>query len=68
MKMLKPKVIGEYSQQLNDIITDLLSRVKQAQDGDGVVHSIQQELFKWSLECESIYKIIINMNVRGYRF
>ncbi|XP_078365225.1 cytochrome P450 10-like [Oculina patagonica] len=50
MKMLKPKVIGEYSQQLSDVITDLLSRMKQTRDGDGVVPNIQQELFKWSLE------------------
>ena len=54
MKMLKPKVVGEYSQPLNDVITDLLSRMKQTRDGDGMAPGIQQELFKWSLECELI--------------
>ena len=52
MKMLKPKVVGEYSQQLNDVTTDLLSQMKTIRDGNGKVPNIQQELFKWSLECE----------------
>ena len=55
MKMLKPKVVGEYSQQLNDVTTDLLSQMKKTRDGNGIVPNIQQELFKWSLECELIH-------------
>ena len=65
MKMLKPKVVGEYSQQLNDVATDLLSQMKQTRDGDGVVPSIQQELFKWSLECELILMFIL-MHMCGF--
>lgn len=52
MKMLKPKVVGEYSKPLNDVISDLLHRTKQTRDSDGGIPDIQQELFKWSLECE----------------
>ena len=55
MKMLKPKVIGEYSQQLNDVTTDLLTQMKKTRDAYGIVPNIQQELFKWSLECELIH-------------
>jgi len=50
MKMLKPKVVGEYTQQLNDVSADLLTRMRETRDTDGVVPSIQDELFKWSLE------------------
>ena len=58
MKMLKPKVVGEYSQQLNDVTTDLLSQMKTTRDDNGIVPNIQQELFKWSLECEFIYMFV----------
>lgn len=58
MKMLKPKVVGEYSQQLNDVTTDLLSLMKTTRDDNGIVPNIQQELFKWSLECEFIYMFV----------
>ena len=53
MKMLKPKVIGEYAQGLNEVSSDLLSRLKQTRDDEGLIPNIQDELFKWSLECES---------------
>jgi len=52
VKMLKPKVVGEYTQQLNEVSADLLTRTREMLDTDGVVPSIQDELFKWSLECE----------------
>ena len=52
VKMLQPKVVGEYAQQLNEVSTDLLTRMREMRDTDGVVPSIQDELFKWSLECE----------------
>lgn len=50
MKMLKPKVIGEYAQGLNEVSSDLLSRLKQTRDDEGLIPNIQDELFKWSLE------------------
>lgn len=55
MKMLKPEVVGEYSQQLNEVTTDVLSQMKTTRDDNGIVPNIQQELFKWSLECELIH-------------
>ena len=53
-KMLKPKVVGEYAQELNEVATDVLSQLKESRGTDGIVPGLQQELFKWSLECESI--------------
>ena len=52
MKMLKPKVVGEYAQELNEVATDLLSRMKETRNSVGIIPNIQDELFKWSLECE----------------
>ena len=54
MKMLKPKVIGEYAQGFNEVSSDLLSRLKQTRDDEGLIPNIKDELFKWSLECEFI--------------
>ena len=60
MKMLKPKVIGEYAQVLNEVSSDMLLRLKQVRDGAGVISNIQDELFKWSLECEfCFFKMLI---------
>lgn len=52
MKMLRPKVVEGYLQPLNEVASDLLCQVKETRDSDGVVPSLQDELFKWSLECE----------------
>lgn len=60
MKMLKPKVVGEYAQQLHEVATDLLTQAKETRGTDGIVPGLQQELFKWSLECELILIIFIN--------
>ena len=50
MKMLKPKVIGEYAQGFNEVSSDLLSRLKQTRDDEGLIPNIKDELFKWSLD------------------
>ena len=54
MKMLKPKVIGEYAQGFNEVSSDLLSGLKRTRDDEGLIPNIKDELFKWSLECEFI--------------
>ena len=58
MKMLKPKVIGEYAQGFNEVSSDLLSRLKQTRDDEGLIPNIKDELFKWSLECEFIWHVL----------
>ena len=51
MKMLRPKVTEGYAEPLNDVAADLLSQMKATCDADGIIPSLQDELFKWSLEC-----------------
>ncbi|XP_068674581.1 cytochrome P450 10-like [Montipora foliosa] len=50
VKMLRPKVTEGYAEPLNDVTADLLSRMKATRDADGIIPSLQDELFKWSLE------------------
>ncbi|XP_068675903.1 cytochrome P450 10-like [Montipora capricornis] len=50
MKMLRPKVTEGYAEPLNDVVADLLSQIKTIRDADGIIPSLQDELFKWSLE------------------
>ncbi|XP_068725389.1 cytochrome P450 10-like [Montipora capricornis] len=50
MKMLKPTVTEGYVEPLNDVAADLLSQMKATRDSDGIIPSLQDELFKWSLE------------------
>ncbi|XP_068725388.1 cytochrome P450 10-like [Montipora capricornis] len=50
MKMLKPTVTEGYVEPLNDVAADLLSQMKATRDADGIIPSLQDELFKWSLE------------------
>ena len=52
MKMLRPKVTEGYAEPLNDVVADLLSQIKTMRDADGIIRSLQDELFKWSLECK----------------
>ena len=41
MKMLKPKVIGEYAQGFNEVSSDLLSRLKHTRDDEGLIPNIK---------------------------
>ncbi|XP_068722710.1 cytochrome P450 10-like isoform X2 [Montipora capricornis] len=50
MKMLRPKVTEGYAEPLNDVVADFLSQIKTIRDADGIILSLQDELFKWSLE------------------
>ena len=52
VKMLRPKVTEGYAEPLNDVAADLLSQMKATRDADGIIPSLQDELFKWSLECK----------------
>ena len=54
--MLKPKVTDGYAKPLNDVASDLVSQMKAMRGTDGIIPSLQDELFKWSLEC----KLFIN--------
>lgn len=65
MKMLKPKVTDGYAEPLNDIASDLVTQMKAMRGTDGIIPSLQDELFKWSLECElamiKLYTFVISL-------
>ena len=54
IKMLKPKVTDGYAEPLNDVASDLITQMKAMRGTDGMMSGLQDELFKWSLECELV--------------
>lgn len=52
--MLKPKVTDGYAEPLNDVAGDLITQMKAMRGTDGIIPSLQDELFKWSLECKLV--------------
>ena len=46
--------IQQFAQGFNEVSSDLLSRLKQTRDDEGLIPNIKDELFKCSLECEFI--------------
>ena len=52
--MLKPKVTDGYAEPLNDVASDLITQMKAMRGTDGMMSGLQDELFKWSLECELV--------------
>ncbi|XP_074618065.1 cytochrome P450 10-like [Acropora palmata] len=50
MKMLRPKVAEGYAEPLNDVASDLVAQIKAIRGTDGIIPSLEDELFKWSLE------------------
>ncbi|KAK2559629.1 Cytochrome P450 10 [Acropora cervicornis] len=50
IKMLKLKVTDGYAEPLNDVASDLITQMKAIRGSDGIIPSLQDELFKWSLE------------------
>ena len=52
--MLRPKEIWEHDGVLNDVVSDLVARLRHVRDteGDGqFAPHIPNELYKWSMEC-----------------
>ena len=54
LKLLKPKVTDGYAESLNDVASDLVTQMKAMRGTDGIIPSLQDELFKWSLECKLV--------------
>ena len=52
--MLKPKVTDGYAEPLNNVASDLVSQMKAMRGTDGIIPRLQDELFKWSLECKLV--------------
>ena len=45
LKLLKPKVTDGYAESLNDVASDLVTQMKAMRDTDGIIPSLQDELF-----------------------
>ena len=52
--MLKPKTTDGYAEPLNNVTSDLVTQMKAMRGTDGIIPSLQDELFKWSLECKLV--------------
>jgi hypothetical protein len=54
--MLKPKVVNEYAPELTGVMHDFIARLMELKESteDKTVPHLQNELFKWSLECMKI--------------
>ena len=65
MKMLRPKVTEGYAEPLNDVASDLVAQIKAIRGTDGVIPSLEDELFKWSLECKSVTSLLVQLSNKG---
>ena len=65
MKMLRPKVTEGYAEQLNDVASDLVAQIKAIRRADGIIPSLQDELFKWSLECKLVTSLLVQLSNKG---
>ena len=55
--MMRPKHVSTYTDSINVVITDFITRIRQLRDRhatDNTVPNFDQELFNWSLESKKI--------------
>lgn len=58
-KLLRPKVIGEYVDVMNEVVGSLIDRIKYVRDHHSngkTVPELPNELSKWATECKFIVK------------
>ncbi|XP_064600374.1 1,25-dihydroxyvitamin D(3) 24-hydroxylase, mitochondrial-like isoform X3 [Liolophura sinensis] len=48
--MLRMKDVKNYTDEINDVITDFLDRLQQVRGQDNIVPNLEEEFFNWSLE------------------
>lgn len=57
-KIMPPREVAKFTGVINEIVTDMVERLRFVRDtkgeGDGVVPELQNEMYKWSMECEYI--------------
>ena len=61
MKMLMPKVTEGYAEPLSDVASDLVAQIKAIRGTDGIIPRLQDELFKWSLECKLVTSLLVQL-------
>ena len=53
-KMLKPKQVTAFQGELNEVLDDVVTRLRHIRDTEGenaLVSSLPNELYKWAFEC-----------------
>ncbi len=55
-KMGSPRAVDVYSEGINEVITDMIKRLRYVRDTtrhqDGLVPDLTNEMYKWSMECK----------------
>ncbi|XP_071503661.1 cytochrome P450 27C1-like [Diadema antillarum] len=63
-KIMPPKEVAKFSGLINEIVTDMVTRLRFVRDTkgeDGVVPDLQNEMYKWSME--SIFKLLLETRI-----
>ncbi|KAG0710615.1 Cytochrome P450 10 [Chionoecetes opilio] len=68
--LLKPMVVGEYVQEMDDVSLTFVDRIKELQDKHGEMpENFQEELYKWALECrvveEQVAQTVASLDQKG---
>ena len=63
---MPPREVAKFSGVINEIITDMVERLRFVRDTggeDGIVPNLQNEMYKWSMECKSLIEFLISVMV-----
>ncbi|XP_030831852.1 cytochrome P450 27C1 [Strongylocentrotus purpuratus] len=64
-KIMPPREVAKFTGVINEIVTDMVERLRFVRDtkgeGDGVVPELQNEMYKWSME--SIFKLLLETRI-----
>ncbi len=53
--MMRPRIVEQYTGNLNEVLDDAMSEIEGRTNADGEIQDLEDILFRWSLECKSIY-------------
>ena len=51
-RISRPAEISRYIVEMNDVITNLVGKMRLTRQPDMVVPNLDEELFKWAMECK----------------
>lgn len=58
-KMMRPKEVLAYTDRVNGVSADFVRKMLGNRDENNTVSDIENEMFKWSMECKLIKIIFI---------
>ena len=50
-RISRPVEIARYVEEMNDVITNLVGKMRITRHDDKIVPNLDDELFKWAMEC-----------------